>query len=318
MQNQKENNIIPVIRLTALWALSESMLGGLLHAAHIPFRGMIISSAAVIIICLIAHFSEKRGEIFKATIIVLLIKAAISPHTPVAAYGSVFLQGLLGEIFFFKKKFFKFSSIALGVVVGIFTGSQRLVTLTLIFGITFWDAINQFVNYVVKEFLLTSGETPSFNFSLFLMGSYVFIHMILGFAAGVFASKLPQKINSENAKDYIIPEIDTSIENNNLALKKGKRKLWWKNPSYLLIFFFTIILLLVSYLNPQSINLSQKSILLMLIRSLLIMLTWFYFISPLLMHIIKKLLHKKQNSYTVEVGNIINHFPLYKNTASAI
>jgi len=106
--HEVENKIIPITRLSALWALSESMLGGLLHAAHIPLRGMIISSAAVIIICLIAHFSEKNGEILKATIIVLIIKGAISPYTPFAAYLAVFMQGLLGEIFFYKKRFLHF------------------------------------------------------------------------------------------------------------------------------------------------------------------------------------------------------------------
>ena len=191
--HKSEQNIVPITRLTALWALSESILGGLLHAAHVPFRGMIISSAAVIIICLIAHFSEKRGEILKATIIVLLIKAAISPHTPVAAYAAVFLQGILGEIFFFKKRFFAFSSMMLGIIVGILTGSQRIITLTLIFGATFWDAINQFINYLIKEFFMSSIGEISLNFSLVLMGTYILIHAAFGFAAGLLASKLPKK-----------------------------------------------------------------------------------------------------------------------------
>ncbi|MCK7522911.1 MAG: hypothetical protein MZV64_37165 [Ignavibacteriales bacterium] len=39
MLQKIEHDIIPITRLTALWALSESMLGGLLHAAHIPFGG---------------------------------------------------------------------------------------------------------------------------------------------------------------------------------------------------------------------------------------------------------------------------------------
>ena len=318
MLQKIEQDIIPITRLTALWALSESMLGGLLHAAHIPFRGMIISSAAVIIICLIAYFSERRGEILKATIIVLMIKAAISPHTPVAAYGAVFLQGLIGESLFFSKRFFAFSSIMLGLVVGIITGLQKLIMLTLIFGITFWDAINEFLNYAAKEFSISTTETSAFNFSIVLMGFYVLIHLLFGFAAGLFASKMPAKINSEDAKDLIVSEIDILNQNESNSVKKKKQKRWWKKTSYLLIFIFSAGLLLITYLNPGAINLSQKSILLMLIRSLLIMLIWFYFLSPILMNIIQKLLHKKRNEYTNEMNNMINHFPMYKSAAAVI
>jgi len=317
-QNQIVNNGIPITRLTALWAISESMLGGLLHATHIPFRGMVISSAAVIIICLIAYFSERRGEILKATIIVLMIKAVISPHTPVAAYAAVFLQGLIGEGLFFNKRFFAFSSIILGLVVGILTGLQKLIMLTLIFGITFWDAINQFLNYVIKEFFISTGETSAFNFSMVLMGLYVLIHLLFGFAAGLFASKLPAKINSEHANDLIVSEIDVFNQKESDAVKKKKQKRWWRKPSYLLIFIFSAGLLIITYINPNAINLSQKSILLMLIRSLLIMIIWFYFLTPILMNIIQKLLHKKSNEYTNEMNNMINHFPLYKSTAAVI
>ncbi|HEY7751043.1 MAG TPA: hypothetical protein VH917_02035, partial [Ignavibacteriaceae bacterium] len=46
-----------VLRITALWALSESLLGGFLHATQVPFRGLIIASTAVLFISLIFYFS---------------------------------------------------------------------------------------------------------------------------------------------------------------------------------------------------------------------------------------------------------------------
>ncbi len=318
MSQKIEQDIIPITRLTALWALSESMLGGLLHAAHIPFRGMIISSAAIIIICLIAHFSEKKGEILKATIIVILIKAAISPHTPIAAYLAVFLQGLLGEIFFNKKRFFALSAILFGFVVGVLTGSQRIITYTLIFGTTFWEAINQFVKYVINEFLLSSDEIISFNFSLILIITYILIHTLFGIAAAFLASKLPQKLNSEQAKDMILSGKDLIFTQAGNYDKKKKSKPWWKKTSFYIIFIFAGILLIISYTNPSAINLSQKSILLMIIRAILIMVIWFYFLSPILIIVINKLLLKRKNTYADEISSIINHFPQYKKIAAAI
>lgn len=315
---QNNRRIIPLTRLTALWALSESMLGGLLHAARIPFRGMIISSIAVIIICLIAHFSKSKGNILKATILVLAIKAGVSPHTPVAAYGGVFLQGLLGELFFFNKKFFALSSIALGIVVGILTGLQKIITLTLIFGATLWDAINQLVNYVIKEFFLPSTDFSSINFSFLLVAVYVSIHILFGFIAGLFASRLLVKINSEKAKDLVLTELGSLNSDLSEPSKPKKRRHWWKRPVYLLIFFISFALLVFSYANPEAINLSKSSLLIMMVRAILIMLIWFSFLSQILTKLIKKLLHKSKNEYSSEITQVINHFPFYKSVAAKV
>ena len=57
-------------RLIALWALSEAMLGGIIHGLRIPVSGLIVGSCAVICICLIAWYVPKKGSILKATIIV--------------------------------------------------------------------------------------------------------------------------------------------------------------------------------------------------------------------------------------------------------
>ena len=78
-----------VERLTALWALNEAGLGGLIHAMRVPFTGIVVGSTAVVLIALIAFFAERKAQaILKATVIVLLIKAAASPHTPLPAYAS--------------------------------------------------------------------------------------------------------------------------------------------------------------------------------------------------------------------------------------
>lgn len=294
------------------------MLGGLLHAAHIPFRGMVISSVAIVIVCLIVHFSNKRGEIMKAMIIVLIIKAIISPHTPVAAYLAVFLQGLMGEILFLRKNFFSLSCVILGLIVGILTGSQKIITYTLIFGVTFWEAINEFITYVIEEFFLLSSSDISFNFSLLVIAAYILIHVLFGIAAGLLASKMPQKLNSDTAKAMLLNEKIFIAGQSEINKRIRSRKPWWKKLSYDLIMGIIIILLIITYINPQVINLSQKSLLLMVIRATIITITWFYFLSPFILKLIKKLLHKKENAYMKEVKGIISHFPFYKMVVAEI
>ena len=52
----KEQKVLAIQRLTALWAFAESGLGGMLHALQLPFTGLIVGGLSVIIITLIAKF----------------------------------------------------------------------------------------------------------------------------------------------------------------------------------------------------------------------------------------------------------------------
>lgn len=56
---------LSVIRITALWAFSESAFGGILHALTIPLRGLFIASAAVLFISLIALFGKVAKKFLK-------------------------------------------------------------------------------------------------------------------------------------------------------------------------------------------------------------------------------------------------------------
>ena len=57
---QRNSKIIS--RLTALWALSEAGLGGILHALQSPFTGLFVGGFAIILISLIAYFADDKWE----------------------------------------------------------------------------------------------------------------------------------------------------------------------------------------------------------------------------------------------------------------
>ena len=136
-------------KIIGLWALSEAFLGGLLHALKMPFTGLIIGNTAVILITLIARFSDKKGTILKATLIVIIIKGMISPHTPLTAYFAVFIQGLLGELFFYRNNFPAVSALFLGVITSLLSAFQKIILLTLVFGNNLWVSINEFFNFLI-------------------------------------------------------------------------------------------------------------------------------------------------------------------------
>jgi len=125
-----EETKLSILKLTAIWAFSEAAFGGILHALTIPFRGLFISAAAVLFISLIALFSRSSKEILKATLIVILIKALVSPHTPLTAYAAVGIQGLLGYLLFINKNFYRLSAMLLGILTLLFSAVQKIIMLT--------------------------------------------------------------------------------------------------------------------------------------------------------------------------------------------
>ena len=305
-------NTNTVERLIALWALSEGFLGGILHLAKIPFRGLILGSVAVILITLIAKFSDRKGTILKATLIVLIVKGMLSPHTPLTAYLAVSLQGVFGELFFLKKKFPLVSAFLLGIFVSLFSSIQKVVFLTVLFGQNLWDSINQFTLIIFKEFFGLIDS--SIAVSKWLITVYVSIHVIVGIISGLYAGGLSRKTdlilkNKENKNLFDIKNYSNEI---NSSPKKSKHKRWWFKPSGITFFLFTISLFTYSYLYPDNTFIKKYSLLIMLIRGILLMFIWYKFLSPLLMSGFKKVMNKKRNRYTKEIENVVNILPLFK------
>ena len=97
----KEQRLAAIQRLTALWAFAESGLGGLMHALQIPFTGLVVGGMAVMIISLIAEISEHdHKQVLKSALVVLIVKAMVSPYTPFPAYIAVSFQAMLGYALF--------------------------------------------------------------------------------------------------------------------------------------------------------------------------------------------------------------------------
>jgi hypothetical protein len=300
-----------VSRLTALWALSEGFLGGFLHMAKIPFTGLILGNVAVILITLISKFSGKNGSILKATLIVLIVKGIISPYTPLAAYLAVSLQGIFGELIFFKRKFPAVSAVLLGIVVSLFSSIQKVFFLTVIFGKNLWESIDQFAVIIFKEFFGLISSNIAVSKWLILI--YASIHLVFGILAGFYAARLSRRADSLlNAANKNLFDVNSYVEDNNSSMKKSKHKRWWFKPSGIFFFVITVTVFVFSYMYPEYSNIKNDSVLIMFIRGILLMFIWYKFASPLLMLGFKKLMDKKKNKYTSEIENVVGVLPLFK------
>jgi len=303
IDNSTSNQNI-VTRLTILWAFSEAALGGILHAFKIPFTGLVIGGSATIFISLIAYFAESRNEIIKATIKVLLVKFVASPYSPLTAYFAVMLQGVLGNILFYKG-FNGVSPILLGFLSLLLSAIQKIFILTLVFGVSLWESINIFFEFILSEVLGFTNASDYVDLSYLIIGAYIILHIFGGIMAGIYALSIPSKIKAAiNEKEYL--KVPISKE---LIGRKKKRKKWWYRPSSLILIIFSVILISLSFMFENlGYGVAQK-VIFMLLRSVIIIVVWFYLISPVLLKFVKNILSKKLKHQADEIENIINIFP---------
>ncbi len=299
---------IGILKITALWAFSESAFGGILHALTIPLRGLFISSAAVLFISLIALFSKSSKDILKATVIVILIKAIVSPHSPLTAYFAVSLQGVLGFILFSTKKFFKLSALLLGLMVLFFSGIQKIVVLTILFGNSLWESLDIFIKQVsIEIFNITH---PEINYGYILIAVYVLLHLAAGLFIGFYAGRLPQKINYY--KNLIPSYIESKTGEEIPKKEKRKKKNWFMRPTGIFIIILSASVIILSYVHPELEDNIAISVLVMLLRALVITIIWYTLLAPLAKKLFQKFVSSRKSFYAKDLEDIISMFPKFK------
>jgi hypothetical protein len=297
MKEQPLTNPRIYYRIIAVWVICEAMLGGMIHGLKLPVSGLIVGSSAVICICLLAHFVPVKGAILKATIIVACFKMALSPHSPPPAYIAVFFQGLMGELIFSQKRFFRFSCILFGIIALVESAAQRILVLVILYGSSFWNAVNAFISKI-------TGSSSITNYSLIFASVYLVVHILAGIAAGMMSIWLIQKSIAypDIRADYIDPS--------KAAVTPGIKR---KRKKVQIILFTAWLVLLLFYIeslvdNKQPV-LPASIALTIFLRSVLIVLTWYLLINPVLDLYLKNWLSKQEAAAGSAVKEIAELIP---------
>ncbi|MBD3223170.1 MAG: hypothetical protein GF313_00460 [Caldithrix sp.] len=302
-------------RITALWALSEAALGGVLHAFRVPFTGLFIGASAVIFITLIASFTRSREAIIKATVMVMIIKALVSPHTPVNAHMAVAFQGLLGAFLFGFIPSQRIAAFILGTVSLLQSALQKLLVLTIVFGMNLWESIDLFGEYVLKQMPVINTVAGSLDISLILISVYICTHVLTGMIAGIFAPILTNSMQMDlqtHPERYVL----TDKNGRQRFPQKRKRARFQKRLTLSLLFTMALGIFILSYIFPVFEKSSGTAAVIMIIRSVTIMTIWYFIIGPFLMKKLHRYLGKKQTRYAGEIYSIMAVFPLLKRIVS--
>lgn len=302
-------------RITALWGFSETALGGILHVLKIPFTGLFIGSAAVLFICLIAQYGKSKTEILKATMIVIIVKAVVTPYVPFNSYLAVTLQGVLGFLFFSLIPIKKIAAIFLGTFALFFAALQKFIMMTILFGNTIWESIDTLVKIILNQIPFLGGKL-SLSASLILISLYTAIHILAGIYVGIRAT-LFDKWLLKKSKELEILKLTREEQNGLFERPKfKKRRRWWQRKSGIIILTVSVSTMIISYLFPHLAKSSTYDILFMLIRSFVITFVWFIFISPFIVKFFKMFIDKKTFEHASEVNIITELFPSFKNVVN--
>lgn len=289
-------------RLIAVWALAEGVLGGVLHALHIPVTGLIIGSISVCCLSLLARFRRKRGDLLKATVLVMLVKLMLSPHTPMAAYIAVLSQGLLAELFFLRGKNLKLNCILFGFFTQLQSALLHIGKLVLVFGLEIWAAFDAYMSKLAQTLGLENGP-----YTMFLAGIYLAIHAIAGILIGSLAASLHKRL--PNISETSLTALEFPSKKSFKIQPKSEKKKFHVQFGLLVVWLFLLAAFLQSYFGIGPLILPQHKIFQILLRSVLIVSIWYFVVSPLLLRVMKKWLAGKKNQFQTELETILNMLP---------
>jgi hypothetical protein len=294
-----EQRALAVQRLTALWAFTESGLGGVLHALKLPFTGLMVGGLAVILITFIGYFSNGRyKQILQSLFIVLLVKAAVSPHTPFPAYVAVSFQAVAGFIIFSLMRINFISILLFSLAAMIQSAIQKLIILTFFFGASFWKAANELGNYIAKQFSITTLEG-----SYWLVGLYLGIYITGAIVIAFVAYNTIKRFSLDHQPQQFDLNFSVQLQPNKRANKKV----------YSILIFFAF-LSLIFLLLPTNGKVSF-SLLYTFIWTITAIVFWYIVLNPLLTKLILKILRQRESAYTNQVNSTFLFLPALQQIA---
>ncbi len=294
------------LRITALWAFSEAFMGGILHGLKIPFAGLVLAFVASVCITLIALGNNKKGEIIKATLLVITVKFILSPHTPPMAYIAVFIQGAVGELLFLNRRTLKPAAFTLTLFSLLYSAFQHLIILTVIFGNGFWQAIDIFLNKITQTFI----KNP-LQYSMYIVLFYLGCYLAAGIIGGTLNLKIIKSVQSGGQTHILLQRLQhlpQTTTDNFASAKTVKRKKIFT----LILGGLMLILLIFSYLPYFNTGFSKHKIAELILRGIIIILVWNYFITPLLQLQLQKWVTRYKEKNNNKLQQVITLLPAVK------
>ncbi len=285
------NNTSAIQRLTALWALCESGLGGWMHALKIPLTGFFVGGFAVVIIGLLAHYTRNNvRQMLQATLLVILVKAAVSPQSGIPAYVAVAFQGLIGALMYRAIPNYTIASVLFAIIAMLESAFQMLLMMTIVFGKSLWEAVDKFFQNLLSSFHLPADTSYSF----WIIAIYGSIYTLWGLAIGIWIARLPKRIEA-------VGKLQLVAEDAQLATG-GKKK----SPARKLVFLLsTLVFIAVVFAFSGSMSKAMYAVL----RTLAVLLLIFGIVAPFMKWAMQRWINSSRSKHGEQLQPILDMMP---------
>ncbi len=295
MENVPEQNPAPTTRLLAWWVFSETGLAGILHAWRFPWTGVWAGGFSALVISLLGKNGTRSPELLRQTLMVLAAKIAGAPHTPPMAYLSVGFQGLVGAWLWRKTGGFlwKFRTLlALGFLQ---SATQRLLVLTVLFGVGFWEALGKWSKEMAMRMGMTS--TSATEWIAIWIGVYLLGYVVAWFFASAVMAHFPEKLPElSQAPSPALPE-----------------KLKQRIPRWIKAGVALLVLSLLAWFAPEG---KGRDWLWIFLRGWLVLLGWMVLIEPFVKKILRSWADKQLSTHASDWKAVIAFLPTLPDTLS--
>jgi hypothetical protein len=219
------------------------------------------------------------------------------------AYIAVLMQGLMGELLFLNRKFLKPAAFMLTLFSLMYSALQQLIILTVIFGTGFWQAIDIFLNKITQSF---TGD--AMHYSLFIILFYLACYLLAGILGGFLNIKMINVVQSGNSNQSLLYQFNQLAASSPPAVEQVKntgRKKWGS-----IIFGGLMLLILVCSYLPFFNELFRKAFMPeLVIRAVIVVLVWNYFVNPLLRLQLQKWVEKYRQKNSSRLQQVIALLP---------
>lgn len=285
------NNATAIQRLTALWALCESGLGGWMHALKIPLTGFFVGGFAVVIIGLLAHYTRNNvRQMLQATILVILVKAAVSPQSMFPAYIAVGFQGLVGALMYRAVPNYTIASVLFAIIAMLESAFQMLLMLTILHGRSLWEAVDKFFQNLLSSFHLPEDTSYSF----WIIAIYGSIYTLWGLAIGIWIARLPKRIAE-------VGNLQLVVDGGQLAMG-GKKK----SPAGKIIFLLSTLLFIATVFAFSG---SMSKALYAVLRTLAVLLLIFGIVAPFMKWLMQRIINSSRSKHGEQLQPILDMMP---------
>ncbi|HET56462.1 MAG TPA: hypothetical protein ENN33_14785 [Ignavibacteria bacterium] len=196
IEKLSESNLINTAVFAAVWGLMEISIGTFLHASKIPFRGAIMSLAAIFILVSARSVLNYKGSLILLGIVTATFRLFLGVGFNITPFVAILIESLIAEIILNRVGYSRISSVITGASVMIYTLLHGLIMQAVFLGMDIYKVYYELVLSFTNKIGLSE------NVVLIALLTVPVIHLTFGAISASFGYSVGRQIQKlmENEK----------------------------------------------------------------------------------------------------------------------